>query len=780
MSALSDLYQVQYSYGDFYKLGYNWGDDTHPSTYQSFTTSGKGTIDQSIFMFQRPNDAWSFGAYCTVITTGNSREDFHLTVSKNRLSKNNVAWFNGQLPYEDMYSQTTHRYIRECEYSPIQTMVGGLNPWIECAYNNYCLFPEFGLIDPNTGTTTPWVDYKTMMNSYSTYRVCNIRVTIYNGPPVGVANPLCVQFAGSLPDVTITNVQGGEYSVTIGDNTEGVFYISNGKIFDTPVIQATGNITNVGNATLATFFDITQMDYELVSLSTAGVLAISIADAVKIINRLGFYWSKDLDSVSNPKGINCTDSDLVCPVIDSTTHMVTDEVYEGTDIAQYARDHLDDPYCNYLLDYGNTDEQGNPIGLDNEDYRENFNPEQTTVEPTDEINLNTPVIASTGGNTLWIMSQEKLEEFFMFLWDPNGSIFDDIVHGAALLGENPMDSVVSLKLFPFDLTQVTTSEYRTMCFGRTEVDVTNTRALTSSNLVVFDLGSFFFNDAGMFNDFRDYEPYSDYSLYIPFCGVVPLQAVECINTTISIKMIVDLIVGCATAVIFTNGVPYMYVDGNIGIDLPVTGRNCAELARTVLAGALAGGGILGRSAMHAGSSILGGAGNVAGANISNAGYNFKEALNAATPSIGANGAIAVPKAGAGAGLAAWGAAGAAFGGLTAVGGVAVAGVIGAAPFVAGAAAAALTHNAPPQSAGCNAPATGLAKPLYPYFIVRRSDSWLPENYTKLYGRPLQEGGKVSDFAGFCTFGNINTDGLTDMTYEEKIQISELLQKGVII
>lgn len=757
MSVLSDLYQVEHSYGDFYKLGYNWGDDTHPETYQSFVTSGKGTIDQSIFMFQRPNDAWSFGTYCTVITTGNSREDFHLTVSKNRLSKNNVAWFNGQLPYEDMYSQTTHRYIRECEYSPIQTMVGGLAPWIECAYNKYCLFPEFGLIDPNTGTTTPWVDYKTMMNSYSTYRVCNIRVSVYNGPPAGLANPLCVQFAGSLPDVTITNVQGGEYSVTIGDNTEGVFYISNAKIFDTPVIQATGNITNVGNATLATFFDITQMDYELVPLSTAGVLAISIADATKIINRLGFYWSKDLDSVTSPKGINCTDPDLVCAVIDPTTHMVTDEVYEGSDIAQYAYRHRDDPYCNYLLDYGNTDEQGNPIGLNNEDYRENFNPEQSTVEPADEIDIYPPVVATTGGTTLWIMTEEGIQNFFTTIWNPDGSKVEDIVKGIFLFGENPMDSIISLRFYPLNLYNLVTHSQHHIMFGRFDTQLSNFY-VTSSNVICLNLGQFTFNDVLRDNDFRDYEPYSEYYLYIPFCGVVEVAAFECVNQTLSIKMIIDLCTGACTAVVFTNNVPYRYIDGMIGIEVPVTGRDMASYAQTVMGAALQG---------FAGGKKVGG--NIAGAIK---GQTMAEAadLHATAKSMSDSSAATMTEHKAlmlesSAGAVPSTALGFSFG----VAGAALAGTV-----------AALSTAPQPQMAGSNTPACGLAKPLYPYFIVKRSEAWFPENYNHLYGRPTNVGGVVGDFVGYSVFASVEAENISGATSEEVALIVKLLQSGVYL
>ena len=87
--------------------------------------------------------------------------------------------------------------------------------------------------------------------------------------------------------------------------------------------------------------------------------------------------------------------------------------------------------------------------------------------------------------------------------------------------------------------------------------------------------------------------------------------------------------------------------------------------------------------------------------------------------------------------------------------------------------AALTNAPAVENAGSNAPAMGLAKPLYPYFIVQRSECWIPENYNKLYGRPLNEGGKVSDFSGFSTFGNLKLEGFSNATPEEKLLINSL-------
>ena len=75
---------------------------------------------------------------------------------------------------------------------------------------------------------------------------------------------------------------------------------------------------------------------------------------------------------------------------------------------------------------------------------------------------------------------------------------------------------------------------------------------------------------------------------------------------------------------------------------------------------------------------------------------------------------------------------------------------------------------------------GLAKPLFPYFIVMRSESWIPDNYAKLHGRPLQQGGKVKDFSGYSTFSNIKMENIGVATSEEKTLISKILASGVYI
>lgn len=751
MSQISSLYQPETIFDDYNSIAYNWGNSNHPETYQSFATTGKGLIDQSIFCFQRPKDAWSLGAYCTQFSYNGDSQSPLIERYTNNLGKINVM-VNDWLPNNTTYLNSKY-VIENLKYSPNPTM-SGLSPWYNFAYNKYTLIPIFDMINPTTREQVVEKVYNEVMANYSGWRVKAFSIKVY-GPILNYGiNPFVIQWAGRLRNTRYETV-GINTRFLFGDMDEGVYYIPHDRhIFKGFVVSQYGQ-DDAAHTSATVFADLTQWDMVDLSFSYMNLIytTVSIEDVVKFMNRLGFYWGKDYDAIDSPKGINCTDPDVVCPVIDSVSHMVTDEVLSGTEIADYATAHLDDPFCNFLLDYGNLDENDNPIGFTTIEYRENYNPEMPTVEPAETIDLYPPTIATTGGNTIWLLSEDEVKLFFNYLWDPTGSEVENILHGLALLGENPMDFIVSLRMFPIkNLYSLTTHSLATICFGRYTSQLTSKAYLTSSNIIILDLGEFYFNDGGLQNDFRDYEPYTRYSLYIPFCGITSLNAIECINQTIDVKMIVDLSTGACTAVVYTNGVPYKYIDSNIGIEIPVVGRDMAGYAQTVMAAALGGavgGGKIGEKPVK---------GQIERKNLAKdyqqISYDAKmwDVGDSFGATAGAAGGTAI-----------------ALGAAAVVGGALISGT-----------AAALATAPSIDKVGSSVPAVSIAEPLYCYFIVQRSECWIPENYNKLYGRPLNVGGKVSDFTGFSTFGNFKLEGISGATPEEKLLINDLLQAGIYI
>lgn len=787
MSTYSEKYAQ--NVGGFYgwNVTYPWSNpNVDPQYYQSYATTGEASIDPTIFQIIRPNDPWSLGAHYSFWSNSDGsgwRQPTWEVVSNNyKKNVDAMSKLNSAPVFNVM--NTNNNFYNDMKYSPdaIAYSIDYNQLFLrDYDYNSLVMLPKFWYIywENNSWyqTYAPYSQIEPIHSQHPDGLVMELNVEFYYGQVnSGAVNSRSafpfspyIQFAGTIPvlryntSVVADAVYRDGYTSGVFLGTEAVSSSGSMKIFNTMGYYADNNkcfnSPSSGNTFIIPFSSDLLVSHWLTNSNDIRY-GMTLEDAVTIIDRLGYNWAKSLNAAQTAKtGSWCTDPDIRCPVIDPENNTVTTVVNEGNFISDYA---INNPDSNYNWGTGDPEFDGKTMIQ----VVENTNPVQSTTEPTEEIDLNEPVLATTGGNSAWILTQDKIDEFFLWLWNPDGSIFDDIVHACALLGENPMDSIVSLKVFPIDLRELPRVE-KYICFGR-KVSTVRAGLLTGSNLVNIDLGSFYFNDSGMFNDFRDYEPYSDYSLYIPFVGVIPLQAVECINTTISVKMIVDLVVGACTAVIFTNGVPYKYIDGQIGIDMPVTGRNLASYGQTILAGALAGIPVSGKVAGAISSSETGA--KVASGSVNALG---RGAMNIAS-GMGLGSSPAVGLADAGMNFAT--------GSLNAAAGAAglgALGLIGAAPIIAGAAIPALLNNPQPQTAGCNAPATGLSKPLYPYFIVRRSDCWIPDNYNKLYGRPVQQGGKISDFHGFCKFGNLCLDGI-DATEVEKTMINDILQNGVII
>lgn len=798
MSELSMLYDRDSSFAD-YNTTYKWSDPNTPAPYyQSFNISGKGTIDQSIFSIVRRNDSYSLGAYMSFLENGTSANSHVPTWHsvKNNFSKNNdnithIAYndINAYYSYDFtrqfsvMVTRTPIFTLEKAKYSPgvIQYSNQLYQRFLrDFDYNSLVLYPTFVCRygDYSRQLTGNYYDLKQAQQQYGNVMVTQIKLKFLYSESRDLTHTrterrslgIYMQYAGTIPTLSFeSNLRNQWYSYISQTGTDSGVYLlvalcNDSNLFYGPLYypNAVGAKPANSLAYIAgyDYTDILPYDYSILDTvdwvsSGNGVrqYCMSFDTVTTVLDRLGYNWAATLESATSSKtGAHCTDPNIRCPVIDPEGNFVTETALSGTDIADYA---FSNPDSNYNWDSGDIEYDGKSII----EVRVTTESEQATIEPADEIDLNEPTASTVGGTALWILSKADIDLYFNWMWDPSGSIFEDIVQGVALLGNNPMDSLISLRVYPLNLQQYLDYDIKTVCFGRTASDaLTNKFHVTSSNIINLDLGSFSFNEAFTFKDFRDYEPYSDYSLYLPFCGIIHLSAVECINATISIKYIIDIITGSCTAVVFTNGVPYQYINGMIGIEIPLTGRNLSGYANTVMSAALGGssvGGLIGNKTAKAAQANGYGdsADNWAHASQALKGGNVTLADNFANDAL-MGPALANPAV---MGLA-FGVAGAAIGGTI----------------------SALTNAPAIESKGSNTPAVGLSKPFYPYLIVRHSETWFPENYNKLYGRPLVQGGVVGDFHGFSTFGNIKVDDIEYATSEEKVLISELLTKGVYL
>ena len=205
---------------------------------------------------------------------------------------------------------------------------------------------------------------------------------------------------------------------------------------------------------------------------------------------------------------------------------------------------------------------------------------------TDKIELTKPGLTTTGiFNRTFAMTSTEVDNLADYLWNADETIFAEVVKGLALMGGNPIDGLIDLRLYPFDCAAIAGGGHaETIVVGRTDTKV-NALKINNYNAIL-DLGSCTFHRK--FGNFLDYEPFTTASLYIPYVGIVPISTADFMGQTISCKMVVDITTGSCTAIVFANGIPLIYKNGNIGVEIPMTGTNSAAYASRIAGGLTSG------------------------------------------------------------------------------------------------------------------------------------------------------------------------------------------------
>ena len=201
---------------------------------------------------------------------------------------------------------------------------------------------------------------------------------------------------------------------------------------------------------------------------------------------------------------------------------------------------------------------------------------------TNKIDLTKPSLTTTGiFNRTFAMNSTNINKLADFLWNADETVFNEVVKGLALLGGNPIDGLIDLRLYPFDVAaKASQTGAQNIVVGRTDTKVTGIK-INDYNAVL-DLGSCSFYP--YFNNFLDYEPFTSASLYIPYVGMVPISTANFMGKTISCKMVVDITTGSCTAIVFADDIPIIYKNGNIGVEIPMSGTNSAEYASRIMGG----------------------------------------------------------------------------------------------------------------------------------------------------------------------------------------------------
>ena len=206
------------------------------------------------------------------------------------------------------------------------------------------------------------------------------------------------------------------------------------------------------------------------------------------------------------------------------------------------------------------------------------------TEYTDKISLARPKIKSEGKfNTLYALSDTEINSLSDELWSADENKLNQILKGLLLMGENPLNCIVSLQLFPFDITsQAGTTSQGSITLGATQMTTTGTKVKNLNSVI--DIGSVKLRRH--FNNFFDYEPYSTAFIYVPYCGTIQLSLNDVIGKTVTAKLLIDYISGVCTAVIFADGIPVIYKNGCISQQIAITGTDTATMSSNAISSSL--------------------------------------------------------------------------------------------------------------------------------------------------------------------------------------------------
>lgn len=145
---------------------------------------------------------------------------------------------------------------------------------------------------------------------------------------------------------------------------------------------------------------------------------------------------------------------------------------------------------------------------------------------------------------------------------------------------NPLDVVVSLKKFPFNIGAYMRGQGQLENIMLGHLDSGTQGYKVTGNYTVVDLGSYpcyeYFGGT-----FLDYMPYTYYDLIVPFCGSIRLDPAQFMGHTLRLKMAIDIYTGACTCYILSDNLCIDTISGNCSIDIPVSGIQSADFQNSM-------------------------------------------------------------------------------------------------------------------------------------------------------------------------------------------------------
>lgn len=312
---------------------------------------------------------------------------------------------------------------------------------------------------------------------------------------------------------------------------------------------------------------------------------------------------------------------------------------------------------------------------------------------------------------------------------------------------SPIDGIIKILRYPLiEIPNNGLSEY--IKIGAYTSTTLQARAYVNTTTPFYN---FVFSGSKKLNEafggsFLDREPYTTAELTIPFCGTVPIAVSDYIGHTITVKLAIDFKTGSCTAYILKDNTPLQSANGQIGIDIPITGISSATIDSQL---------------MHANLQL-----KSAQNAVKSASYGFLTAPASMAASVAGGGKFGVAQAAQG------------------IGGLLNTGIAFEEAWNAREAASYDLHHIQPQykQIAAGSPTTAAMGEYCCRLTIYRpilSDDYNAAIYGHTIGFATLENNSLSNYTGFTVAANADLSGIS-ATAAEKAQISDLLKSGIYI
>ena len=178
--------------------------------------------------------------------------------------------------------------------------------------------------------------------------------------------------------------------------------------------------------------------------------------------------------------------------------------------------------------------------------------------PLDDMSVNTLNLISKS----YSVSPNRLKQLNNALW---GSAFIDNIK---LVNNNPIENIVSIKMFPFNLNGVEEN----ILLGNVDTGVKGL-AISTAETYRHSFGKV--TIPTYYKSFLDLHD-TNIDLYLPFIGFITLDTYRVTGKEIEVQYIIDLLTGMVKAIVLCDNIVISESSCQIGIDIPISASNRAS------------------------------------------------------------------------------------------------------------------------------------------------------------------------------------------------------------